>query len=112
VRDERGRTQRERREGGREARDSRERPRRDSGPRMMEAPPPPDPVSVELGQKFREAQAAVRDARKALDKRRAEFGDEPEWMVAQLAETERRFEDASTAWVEHLSGTGRKMARR
>jgi hypothetical protein len=79
---------------------------------MMEAPPPQDPVSVELGQNFREAQTAMRDARKALEKRRAEAGDEPEWMVAQLAEAERRFEEASTAWVEHLSGTGRKMARR
>jgi len=79
---------------------------------MLEAPPPPDPRSVELGQQFREAQAAVRDARKALDKRRAEFDDEPEWMLAQLAEAERRFEEASTAWVEHLGTTGRKMARR
>ena len=78
----------------------------------MEAPPPQDPVSVELGQAFRDAQAAVRDARKALDKRRAEFNDEPDWMLAQLTDAERRFEEASTLWVEHLATTGRKMARR
>lgn len=79
---------------------------------MLEAPPPQDPLSIELGQKFRDTQVAVRDARKALDKRRAEFNDEPEWMLAQLAEAHDRFEEASTAWVDHLSNTGRNMARR
>jgi len=105
----------ERDRGGRpqrDGRDGRDRPRRDSGPRMLEAPPPQDPRSIELGQQFRDAQAAVRDARKALDKRRAEFNDEPDWMIAQLQDAERRFEEASTAWVQHLETTGRKMARR
>jgi hypothetical protein len=61
---------------------------------------------------FREAQAVLRDARKALEKRRLEFGDEPEWMVEQLREAERRFEQVATQWVEHLSKTGRKVVRR
>lgn len=67
---------------------------------------------MELGAKFREAQTALRDARKALDKRKAEFGDEPEWMAAQYAEAEAAFEAAATAWQEHLAGTGRKVVRR
>jgi hypothetical protein len=54
----------------------------------------------------------VRDARKALEKRRAEAGDEPEWLVAQLEAAERRFEEAATAWTEHLETTGRKVVRR
>jgi hypothetical protein len=73
---------------------------------------PQDPVSIELGAKFREAQTAVRDARKALDKRKAEAGDEPDWMLAQVEDAERRFEEAATAWSEHLSQTGRKVVRR
>ncbi len=55
---------------------------------------------------------AVREARKALDKRRAEFSDEPEWMVRQLEEAEQRFEEAATAWTDHLATTGRKVVRR
>ncbi|HLB24433.1 MAG TPA: hypothetical protein VJP07_10090 [Dehalococcoidia bacterium] len=73
---------------------------------------PQDPVSIELGAKFKEAQVAVRDARKAMEKRKAEFDDEPEWMVQQYAEAERAFEETATAWHEHLSQTGRKMVRR
>jgi hypothetical protein len=73
---------------------------------------PQDPVSIELGAKFKESQIAVRDARKALDKRRAEFDDEPEWMLEQLATAERTFEEAATAWTEHLETTGRKVVRR
>jgi hypothetical protein len=73
---------------------------------------PQDPISIELGAKFREAQMAVRDARKALDKRKAESGDEPDWMLAQVEDAERRFEEAATAWSEHLSQTGRKVIRR
>jgi hypothetical protein len=69
---------------------------------------PPDERSLQLGTAFREAQMAYRDARRALDKRRAEQGDEPEWLVQQLQEAERRFEEAATAWSEHLATTGRK----
>lgn len=78
----------------------------------MEMSEPPDERSLELGAAFKEAQVALRDARKALDKRRAEFNDEPEWMVAQYEEAERRFAAASDAWVEHLEQTGRKRVRR
>jgi hypothetical protein len=73
---------------------------------------PQDPVSIELGAKFKETQVAVRDARKALDKRKAEFDDEPEWMLEQLTEAERAFEEAATAWSDHLGTTGRKVVRR
>jgi hypothetical protein len=94
------------------ARDGRARTRLDDrSARVFEPPAPQDPRSVELGAAFREAQAAARDARKALEKRKAEFGDEPEWLVEQLAAAEARFAAASTAWVEHLETTGRKMAR-
>jgi hypothetical protein len=55
---------------------------------------------------------AVRDARKALDKRKAEFDDEPEWLVEQLREAEERFEQVATEWHDHLLTTGRRMARR
>jgi len=79
---------------------------------LFEAPVPQDPVSIELGAKFKESQVALRDARKALEKRKAEFGDEPDWMVQQYAEAERAFEEAATAWQEHLSQTGRKIVRR
>jgi hypothetical protein len=69
---------------------------------------PPDPHSLELGAAFREAQVALRDARKALDKRRSEYSDEPEWLVQQHEEAQRRFEAAATAWSDHLATTGRK----
>src|SRR3990172_6588604 len=95
-RDRGGRGDRGRREGGAEReRGSRDRDRdrdRDRGPRLFEAPVPQDPVSIELGAKFKEAQVAVRDARKAMEKRKAEFDDEPEWMVQQYAEAERGIE--------------------
>ena len=73
---------------------------------------PQDPVSVELGAKFKEKQLALRDAKKALDKRKAEFDDEPDWMIEQLADAEREFEEAATAWSDHLGTTGRKVVRR
>ena len=73
---------------------------------------PQDERSIELGAAFKEAQVAVRDARKALDKRKAEFADEPDWMLAQLEDAERRFQEAATAWTEHLETTGRKVVRR
>jgi hypothetical protein len=73
---------------------------------------PQDPVSIELGVKFREAQTAIRDARKALDKRKAESGDEPDWMLEQLTEAEQHFADVATEWSEHLAQTGRKVVRR
>lgn len=78
----------------------------------MEVPVPQDERSVELGARFKEAQGAIRDARKALDKRRAEFGDEPDWMLEQLRQAEARFEEVATEWVEHLSTTGRRVVRR
>lgn len=78
----------------------------------MELPVPQDERSLELGALFKEAQGAVRDARKALDKRKAEFGDEPEWMVEQFQQAEKRFEAIATEWAEHLSKTGRKVVRR
>jgi hypothetical protein len=73
---------------------------------------PQDEESIALGTAFREAQAAIRDARKALDKRKAEFGDEPEWMLEQLATAEQRFAEIATSWSEHLAKTGRKVVRR
>ena len=73
---------------------------------------PQDERSVELGALFKEAQIALRDARKALDKRKAESGDEPEWMLEQLQAAEKRFEDVATEWSEHLAKTGRKVVRR
>ncbi len=73
---------------------------------------PQDELSIELGAKFREAQMAIRDARKALDKRRAEFDDEPEWMLQQLTDAETRFAEVATEWSEHLAKTGRKVVRR
>jgi hypothetical protein len=108
-RDRGSRDGRGRRDGGGDERD-RDRDR-DRG-RLFEPPVPQDPVSIELGAKFREAQNALRDARKALDKRKAEFGDEPDWMSQQYADAEHAFEEAATAWHDHLSRTGRKMARR
>ncbi len=78
----------------------------------MEVPVPQDERSIELGARFKEAQVAIRDARKALDKRKAEFGDEPEWMVEQLQQAEKQFEVVASEWVEHLETTGRKVVRR
>jgi hypothetical protein len=73
---------------------------------------PQDEVSIELGQRFREAQNAMRDARKTLDRRKAEQGDEPQWLLDQYTEAERHFEEVATEWSEHLSRTGRKVVRR
>jgi hypothetical protein len=67
---------------------------------------------VELGARFRESQNALRDARKTLEKRKAEFGDEPEWLMDAYRVAEARFEAAATEWTEHLETTGRKMPRR
>ncbi len=86
--------------------------RRDRGPRTLEVPVPQDERSLQLGAAFREAQTALRDARKALEKRKAEFGDEPEWMLEQYRSAEQRFEEISNEWSEHLSKTGRKVVRR
>jgi hypothetical protein len=33
-------------------------------------------------------------------------------MLEQLQEAERAFEEAATAWTEHLETTGRKVVRR
>lgn len=85
---------------------------RDRGPRVLEPPVPQDERSVELGAMFREAQTARRDARKALDKRKAEFSDEPEWMLEALHAAEKRFEEVATEWSDHLAKTGRKFVRR
>ena len=73
---------------------------------------PQDERSIELGQRFREAQTAIRDARKTLDKRKAEQGDEPQWLLDQLNEAEQRFAEVATEWSEHLANTGRKVVRR
>ena len=78
---------------------------------MLEAPVPQDERSIELGAAFKEAQILTRDARKALAKRKAEFADEPDWMLEQLAAAEKRFEEAASAWTEHLETTGRKVVR-
>jgi hypothetical protein len=79
--------------------------------RIFEPPVPQDPRSVELGAAFREAQTAMRDARKALEKRKAEYGDEPEWLAEQLAAAEARFTAAADEWAQHLETTGRKIVR-
>lgn len=73
---------------------------------------PQDERSLELGTMFKEAQLALRDARKAIEKRKADFDDEPEWMLEQYRAAEKRFEEISTEWSEHLSRTGRKVVRR
>jgi hypothetical protein len=67
---------------------------------------------MELGASFRETQIALRDARKALDKRKAEAGDEPEWMLEQVRAAEEAFANAATEWSTHLETTGRKVVRR
>jgi hypothetical protein len=85
---------------------------RDNRPRSFEPPVPQDERSIELGAKFREAQAAMRDAKKTLDKRKAEQGDEPDWLIAEYAAAEQRFEEAATEWSEHLAQTGRRIVRR
>jgi hypothetical protein len=92
--------------------DDRGRPRgEDRGSRVFETPVPQDERSVELGALFREAQMAMRDARKALDKRKAEYNDEPDWLLEQLADTEARFTAAAEEWAAHLETTGRKVVR-
>jgi hypothetical protein len=106
-----GERDRPRRDGDGRRSDGQRSRQEDRGPRSFEPPVPQDPLSIELGAAFKEAQVAMRDARKALDKRKAEAGDEPEWLAEQLAEAEARFEAASTAWVEHLETTGRKVVR-
>lgn len=73
---------------------------------------PQDERSVELGAAFREAQVSVREAKKALAKRKAEFDDEPAWMTEQLEAAVTLFEAAASAWSEHLETTGRKVVRR
>ena len=78
---------------------------------MFETPVPQDGRSIELGAAFKETQILTRDARKALAKRKAEFADEPDWMLEQLAEAVRQFEAAASAWTEHLETTGRKVVR-
>jgi hypothetical protein len=83
----------------------------DRGQRVFEQPVPQDPRSIELGVAFREAQTAMRDARKALDKRRAEFNDEPDWLVEQLAAAEAHFAQVADDWAAHLETTGRKVVR-
>jgi hypothetical protein len=97
--------------GGRDGRERRG-DRDGRGQRTYEAPVPQDERSVELGAQFREAQTAMREARKTLDKRKAEHGDEPEWLVEQYDAAVKGFEEAATEWSEHLSKTGRKVVRR
>ncbi|MEX2245553.1 MAG: hypothetical protein WEC75_02610 [Dehalococcoidia bacterium] len=110
--------ERPRRGDGRPPRDRDRRPSRDgrdgrdARPRVFETPVPQDEASVALGARFREAQMAVRDARKTLDRRRADQGDEPEWLQEQYAEAERLFEEVATEWSDHLAKTGRKVVRR
>jgi hypothetical protein len=87
-------------------------PRRDSPARVFEPPVPQDERSVELGARFREAQVAMREAKKALAKRNAEFSDEPAWMLEQIAAAEQAFEAIATEWADHLGTTGRKVIRR
>jgi hypothetical protein len=82
------------------------------GPRVFETPVPQDEVSIELGAAFKESQKAVREAKKVLAKRKAEFDDEPAWMLEQLETAEQQFQSAATAWSEHLETTGRKVVRR
>ena len=55
---------------------------------------------------------AMRDARKALEKRKAEFDDEPEWMREQMTAAEARFAAVADEWAAHLETTGRKVVRR
>jgi len=74
--------------------------------------PPQDALSIELGAAFREAHQALRDAMKALDKRKAEHGDEPAWLLEQLTAAEARFAEAANAWTQHLERTGRKQVAR
>jgi hypothetical protein len=78
---------------------------------VFEVPVPQDDRSIELGAAFKEAQILVRDAKKALAKRKAEFSDEPDWMLEQLAAAEQRFEAAATEWTAYLETTGRKVVR-
>jgi hypothetical protein len=78
---------------------------------VFETPVPQDERSIELGAAFKEGQVLMRDARKALAKRKAEFDDAPEWMLEQLAAAEKQFEEAATAWTAHLETTGRKVVR-
>ena len=85
--------------------------RGDRRPREWEPPVPQDERSKELGGLFREAQNALRDARKTLDKRKAEFADEPQWLLEAYAEAEARFTAAATAWQDHLAATGRRVVR-
>lgn len=116
-----GRTHRSPSAAGRPVAGARERPQRaerdrpprdrDRGSRVFEAPVPQDERSIELGAAFKEAQVLMRDARKALAKRKAESADEPDWMLEQLAAAEKRFEEAASAWSEHLETTGRKVVR-
>ena len=74
--------------------------------------PPQDPHSIELGAAFKEAHQALRDAMKALDKRKAEQGDEPPWLLEQLQAAEVRFAAAADEWARHLEQTGRKQVAR
>jgi len=110
------RPQPEARERGGRSREGRPRDGRgrdgERSARSFEPPVPQDARSIELGAAFREAQNALRDARKTLEKRKAEHGDEPEWLLAEYRATEERFAAAATAWHEHLSQTGRKVVRR
>ncbi|MHB8514233.1 MAG: hypothetical protein ACYDCT_02450 [Dehalococcoidia bacterium] len=85
---------------------------RDRGPRSFEPPVPQDERSIELGARFRETQNALRDARKTLDKRKAEHGDEPQWLLDEYAAAEERYAALATEWAEHLATTGRKVGRR
>jgi hypothetical protein len=101
-----------RRRSREDAQRQRNGPRERSAPRVFEPIVPQDETSIALGAAFREAQTAMRDARKALDKRKAEQGDEPDWLLEQLHGAEQRFEEAATAWSDHLSTTGRKVVRR
>ncbi len=55
---------------------------------------------------------AIRDARKMLVKRKAESGDEPDWLLEQLAAAEQSFAEAADVWAQHLETTGRKVVRR
>jgi len=79
---------------------------------VFETPVPQDERSIELGAAFKECQIAIRDARKMLFKRKAEHGDEPEWLLEQLAAAEATFAVAADEWAAHLETTGRKVVRR
>jgi hypothetical protein len=111
-----GRQRRDTRGGPRNEPPQRRGPRDQGRPRQQQREmlemPPPDAVSVELGAAFKEAHQALRDAVKALDKRKAEQGDEPAWLVEQLQAAEARFSESADAWTTHLEKTGRRpMAR-